>query len=274
MASDRQQFHRMEAHYHMLLAEKKFSVVPDVGRMAIITMFDRAALTNEHPADSADAMNNEARRMQRFIKWQGKATALVMEATVEQFWGILDDPSISDITFIAAAFLSKARPVPWSRNSDPNKKRVMFSFYDAISSARDEPSITHLKQGKFFQRSCGSMDIYPLNIPFAWGFMADRTSIWAPSQQAYFPSRWHIRPQAGLSNLAEYFGLTRDELQEPMSYERAKQLFGRRDNIRLRRYPVPSTLQPVYDKLRDNEVICRMHAKIRRRLSDAGVTWY
>jgi hypothetical protein len=94
MASDRQQFHRMEAHYHMLLAEKKFSVVPDVGRMAIITMFDRAPLTNEHPADSADAMNNEARRIQRFIEWQGKVTALVMEATIEQFWEILDDPSI------------------------------------------------------------------------------------------------------------------------------------------------------------------------------------
>jgi hypothetical protein len=46
-----------------------------------------------------------------------------------------------------------------------------------------------------------------------------------------------------------------------MSYEQAKQLFGRRDNIRLRRYPVPSTLQPVYDKLRGNAAICRMHAK-------------
>jgi hypothetical protein len=264
----------MEAHYHMLLAEKKFSVAPDVGRIAIITMFDRAALTNEHRVDSADAMNNEARRMQRFIKWRGRATALVMEATVEQFWGILDDPSISDITFIGPAFLSKASPVPWSRDSDPEKKHVMFGFYDAISPVSGKPSITHLKQGKFFQRTCGYMDTYPLNIPFAWGFMADRTRIWASPQRAYFPSRWHIRPQAGLSNLAEYFGLTRDELQEPMSYKQVKQLFGRRDTVRLRRYPAPPALHPVYDKLRDNEVICRMHAKIRRRLSDAGVMWY
>jgi hypothetical protein len=195
MASDRQQFDRMEAHYHALLAEKKFSVAPDVGRMAIVTMFDRAALTNEHPMDSAEAMNNEARRMRRFLEWQGKATTLVMEATVEQFWGILDDLGISDITFIGAAFLSKARPVPWSRDSDREKKRVMFSYYDAISPVGGKPSITHLKQGKFFQRSCGSMDIYPLNIPFAWGFMADRTRIWAPPQQAYYAGRWHIRPQ-------------------------------------------------------------------------------
>jgi hypothetical protein len=57
-------------------------------------------------------MNNEARRMRRFLEWQGKATTLVMEATVEQFWGILYDLGISDITFIGAAFLSKARPVP------------------------------------------------------------------------------------------------------------------------------------------------------------------
>ncbi len=275
MASDRQQFERMEAHYHMLLAEKKFSVAPDVGRMAIITMFDRTALRNEHPVDSADAMNNEARRLQRFLKWQGRATALVMEATVEQFWGILNDPSISDITFIgASASLSKARPVPWSRDSDPKKKHVMFSFYDAISSVRSKPSITHLKQGEFFQRSCGSMNIYPLNIPFAWGVMADRTRIWAPPRQAYYPSRWHIHPRAGLSNLAQYFGLTRDELQEPMSYEQAKQLFGQRDDIQLRRYPVPPILYPVYDKLRGNEVICGMHEKIRRRLSDTGVMWY
>jgi hypothetical protein len=274
MASDRQQFDRMEVHYHSLLAEKKFSVTPDVGRMAIITMFDRAALTNEHPVDSARAMNNEARRMQRFLKWRGKATALVIEATAEQFWEILDDPSISDITFIAAAFLSKARPVPWSRDSDPQKKHIMFSFYDAISPVGGKPSITHLKQGRCFQRSCGSMDIYPLNIPFPWGFMADRTRIWAPSQQAYFPSRWHVRPQAGLSNLAEHFGLTRDELQEPMTYEQAKQVFGRRDNIQARRYCVPSALYPVYDKLRDNEVVCGMHEKVRRRLSDAGMIWY
>jgi hypothetical protein len=237
-------------------------------------MFDRAALTSEHPADSADAMNNEARRMRRFLKWRGKATVLVMDATVEQFWGILDDSGISDIIFIAAAFLSRARTMPWSYDSDPERKRVMFSFYDAVSPVGGKPSITHLKQGKFFQRSCGSMDAYSLNIPFAWGFMADRTRIWAPPQQAYFPSRWHIRPQAGLTNVAEYFGLTRDDLQEPMSYQQAKQLFGRRDNIRLRRYPVPPALHPVYDKLRDNEVICRMHAKIRRRLSDAGVMWY
>jgi hypothetical protein len=58
-----------------------------------------------------------------------------------------------------------------------------------------------------------------------------------------------------------------------MSYERAKQLLGQRDNIRFRRYQVPPILHPVYDKLRDNEVICGMH-KIRRRLSDVGVMWY
>lgn len=274
MASDRQKFERMEAHYHLLLAEKKFSVTPDAGRMAIITMFDRAALKTEHPINSADAMNNEARRMQRFIKWRGKATVLVMEATVKQFWEILDDPDISDIAFIGADSLTKIRSVPWSRDSDHENEHVMFSFYDAVSPVSGKPSITHLKRGEFFQRTCGSMDIYPFNVPFAWGFMADRTKIWAPPQRAYYPSRWHIRPQAGLSNLAEYFGLTRDELQEPMSYVRAKQLFGQRESLRLRRYPVPSILHPVYDKLRDNQVICGVHEKIRKRLSDIGVIWY
>jgi hypothetical protein len=46
-----------------------------------------------------------------------------------------------------------------------------------------------------------------------------------------------------------------------MSYKQAKRLFGQRDNVRPRRYPVPPILYPVYDKLRDNEVICGMHEK-------------
>jgi hypothetical protein len=274
VASDRQKFERMERHYRSLLAEKKFSVASDVGRMAIITMFDRTALKVEHRINSAEAMNNEARRIQRFLKWRGKPTVLITEAHVKQFWEILDDPGISGITFIGADSLTKVRSVPWSQPSDPDRKRVMFSFYDAISPIGGKPSITHLKQGKFFQRTCGSMDIYPLNVPFAWGFMADRTKIWAAPQRVYYPARWHVRPQAGLSNLAAYFGLTRDELQEPVSYTRAKELFGRRESIRLRRYQVPQFLHPVYDKLRDNEVICGMHEKIRRRLSDIGVVWY
>jgi hypothetical protein len=263
----------MERHYQSLLAEKKFSVAPDVGRMAIITMFDRAALKVEHPINSAEAMNNEAQRIQRFLRWRGKRTLLIIEAGVKHFWEVLDDPSISDVTLIGADSLTKVRSVPWSQASDPDGKRVMFSFYDAMSPT-GKPSITHLKQGKFFQRTCGSMDIYPLNVPFAWGFMADRTKIWAAPQRVYYPARWHVRPQAGLSNLAEYFGLTRDELQEPMTYIRAKELFGRRESTRLRRYQVPQFLHPVYDQLRNNETICRVHEKIRRRLSDLGVMWY
>lgn len=264
----------MQTHYQSLLAEKKFGVDPDVGRMSIITMFDRAALKVEHPINSAEAMNKEARRIQRFLNWQGKPTVLTIEANAEQFWEILDDPSISDITLIGGDSLTKVRSAPWSRASDLDKKHAMFSFYDAISPIGGKPSITHLKQGEFFQRTCGSMDIYPLNIPFAWGFMADRAKIWASPQRVYYPARWHVHPQAGLSNLAEYFGLTRNELHEPMSYIRAKELFGRRESIRPRRYQVPQILHPVYDQLRNNEVICGMHEKIRKRLSDIGVVWY
>ena len=209
-----------------------------------------------------------------FLSGRVRRRCLSWRQHVNEFWEVLDDPCISDITFIGADSLTKVRAVPWSRASDPEKKRAMFSFYDAMSPVGEKPSITHLKQGKFFQRTCGSMDIYPLNVPFAWGFMADRTKIWAPPQQVYYPARWHVRPQAGLSNLAEYFGLTRDELREPMSYIRAKQLFGPRESIRLRRYRVPQILHPAYDRLRDNEIICAMHEKIRKRLSDIGVIWY
>jgi hypothetical protein len=263
----------MEAHYHMLRAEKKFSVQPDVGRMAIMTMIDRTAPVNGDPVNSADAMNNEARRMQRFLKWRGKATALVLEATAERFWKILDDPVISDITVVGSNCLSRIRSAPWSRDPDSEKDHGTFSFYDAISPAK-RPSITHLKQGSFFQRTCGSMDIYPLNIPFAWGFMADRTKIWASPQRLYYPARWHIHPRAGLSNLADFFGLTSRELQEPMTYGQAKQLFGQRATLRRCRYPVPSWLHPAYDKLRENKAISDTHDKIRRRLSDVGVIWY
>ena len=283
MASDRQQFARMEARYHELRRERHFSVPPDVGRMAVVSMYDPEVLGNDdflpdgvsrRPADRVDAMDNEARRIKRYLERRGKPTVYLREASVGQFEDVLNDPSISDMTLIAAAFLTKVRPRPWTRSGSPDTERLFFGYYDAVAPSGGSPTLTHLKLGAFFHRSCGTMNRFPINVPFAWGFMADRSAIWAPVGRGFYPSRLHARPRAGLDNVAEYFGLSSDELCLPMDYDRAKEIFGRRTNVRVRRYPVPSALRPAYDRLRDNERVVGVHTTIRRRLSDWGVIWY
>jgi hypothetical protein len=144
-----------------------------------------------------------------------------------------------------------------------------MTFFEAISRGGGWPVITHLKQGSFYQRTSGNMDVAPLNMPFAWGFMADRAKIWAVPQYAFYPGRWHVRPQAGLRTVAGYFDLGSSELAEPMSYARAKEIFGRRESIRPRGYPMPRFAYPLYDMLRENEKLFELHQGIRRRMAQS-----
>jgi hypothetical protein len=78
-------------------------------------------------------------------------------------------------------------------------------------------------------------------------------------------------PRAGLVNVAAHFGLTREELQWTMSYRRAKELFGARESLAGRRYPVPRFAYSAYDRLRENQMIHGLHDDIRRSLEAVGL---
>jgi hypothetical protein len=216
--------------------------------------------------DSLDAMDREARRIQRYLRWRGKRCAYFPEASVDAFWDALDDVTISDIAVIGLATLARIHVTPWARGSVAGKLNGTLSFYDAISRGGSWPAINHLKQGSFYQRTSGGMDLAPLNPPFAWGFMADRAKIWALPQFGFYPSRRHFRPQAGLIKVAKHFDLNARELMDPMSYARTKEIFGQRESIRLRGYPVPRFLHPLYDSLRENERLFGLHQSIRRAI--------
>jgi len=233
--------------------------------MAIFMMYDRDFRPgNKVHADTLEAMDREARRIQRYLRLHGKLSAYFPEATVHDFWKALDDPTISDITVIGLATLARVHVPPWKRDSADGKVNGTLSFYDAISRGGSWPAISHLKQGSFYQRTSGGMDLAPVNPPFAWGFMADRARIWGVPQYGFYPSRWHVRPQAGLTTIASYFDLRPCDLANPMSYARVKEIFGRRESIRARGYPVPRFLHPIYDALRENERLFELHQSIRK----------
>jgi len=262
MPSDKQQANRLEECRERLLAERRFSLPSSQGRTAIVTVYDpnRAADTT-HPADTFEAMDLEARRIERYLRWCGKGTVYFRNATVEDIWTAIDEAQISDVTVIGHAQLGRLHISPWSRVSSPDKR--MMTFYDAISRDGAWPTISHLKQGYFCQRTSGQMSTFPLNIPFAWGFMANRAKIWASPQMAFSPDWPHLRPRAGLVNVAKHFGLTADDLRR-MSYDRAKEVFGLREPLVQRRYPVPRFAHSVYDQLRDNRGLRLVHDYVRR----------
>jgi hypothetical protein len=272
MASDKQQVDRMERHRERLLAEGMLSVPPHAGRTAIITMYNSAKLAQATMlADRLDTMDHEARRIWSYLRWRGTDAVYLPEATVDEFWEVLDDTRVSDMVLIGLAELSSVHIAPWTRESNPAKRHDRASFFDVISRDGARPTITHLKQGGFYQRTCGAMDRFRLNVPFAWGFMADRTKIWATPQLYFYPNQRHIRPRAGLVNVAAHFGLTREELQQPMSYSRAKEIFGSREALMPRRYWVPRFAYPAYDRLRENQKVHDLHNDIRRSLKVVGL---
>ncbi|HTU75312.1 MAG TPA: hypothetical protein VMG38_17495 [Trebonia sp.] len=235
--------------------------------MAIFLMYDHEFRPgNKVHADTLKGMDREARRIQRYLRWHGKRSTYFPEATVDDFWDALDDTTISDVTVIGLATLARVHVPPWKRDPADSKVNGMLSFYDAISRGGSWPAISHLKQGSFYQRTSGGMDMLPLNPPFAWGFMADRAKIWGVPQFGFYPSRWHVRPQAGLTTIASYFDLDERELTDSMSYARTKEIFGRRESIRARGYPVPKFLHPIYDTLRHNERLFELHQTIRKAI--------
>lgn len=266
MASDRQQFERMEAHRVLLRAEAKLSVPSDVGRVAILTMYNpaRAAL-KETPENGLDAMNKEARRLRSYLKWRGRVPAYFPEATPEDFWEVIDDVQVSDIVVIALGQLGRVQCAPWTRGSAPDRPQITMGFYDAISRNGQWPTASHLKTGKFYQRTSGLMDKNQLNVPFAWGFMAHRANIWALPQMGFYPGPYQLRPSAGLVRLTEFFGLS-DEIENGMSYAQAKDIFGRRPALTPRRYPVPDFALPAYEKLRENQKLLSLHNSIREKI--------
>ena len=272
MASDKQQVNRMERHRERLLTERMLSLPPHLGRTAVITMYDPAKLAEaDIPANRLDTMDREAQRIRSYLRWRGRDTVYLPEATIDEFWQALDDVRVSGIVLIGLAQLSRVHIAPWTRKSNPRKGHDMVGFFDAISRDGTGPTITHLKQGGFYQRTSGEMDKSRMNVPFAWGFMADRTKIWAAPQLAFYPNQRHVSPRAGLVNIAAHFGLTREELQRPMSYPRAKEVFGARESLAGRHYRVPRFAYPAYDRLRENQKVHELHDDIRRSLAALGL---
>jgi hypothetical protein len=275
MASDRQQYNRMLAHYDTLQADNALSVAPEVGKLAIVTMYPED-FEARRPEDSFRAIDAEARRLQATQEAEGKTTIYAPRATVNDFWEILDERSISDITLIGLGQLGKVQLAPWQRETvdptNPTKPQPVLNYFDAISSDGRQPTITNLKQGSFHQRTSGQMPA-PINIPFAWGFMADRSKIWGSPQRGFYPKKDGTQLAHGLTNLAEHFGLSTHDLTGSMDYETAKALFGTRDQVghSTPRYPVPRALLPLYDKLRDSSRVRDTHDTIRTVLRKAGI---
>jgi hypothetical protein len=267
MASDKQQFDRMEAHRGRLLAEGKLSHPQETGYAAIFVVYDADFADRTKHADSLAAMCAEALRVRRYLQLRGRATSYFPEATVEDLWTALDDITVSDLIVIGIAQLSKLHIAPWSRASTPSKQYRMVSYFDAISHDGAWPTIDHLKQGSFYQRTSGGMFETALNIPFSWGFMANRAKIWGVPQFAFHPNRWHTRPQAGLLNVGDFFGLAESELNERMSYVRAKELFATRKRIKTRPHLVPQFAYPFYERMRYSEQGDWLHKNIRRLTS-------
>jgi hypothetical protein len=233
--------------------------------MAILTMYDTSFLDKVVIAeDRLESMDREGRRIQRYLRWRGKETVYLPDASVEDFWEVLDDETISDITVIGLAKLGLIHVSPWQRTSGQDKQHTTMNFFAAISRGGNWPALSHLKQGSFYQRTSGGMDMATLNIPLAWSFMADRAKIWAVPECTFYPGRWHVQPKAGLMNVAKYFRLDPAELNDAMTYARAKELFGKREIVRLRDHRVPQFAYPVYDRLRNSERLFEMHQGIRK----------
>ncbi len=277
MASDQQQYNRMQVRYEALHAEHAYSVAPDVGRLAIVTMYpDNVQI--RRPEDSLSSIDFEARRLQAAQEALGKTTIYAARATVGDFWEILGDRNISDITLIGLGQLGKISLRTWERGStDPQKPAVpqpTLNYFDAISHDGRQPSITHLKQGSFHQRTSGLMPA-TLNVPFAWGFMADRSKIWGSPQRAFYPHKHDINLSDGIVNIAQHFGLPEEALRS-MEYSNAKVVFGKQEPLTrvAPRYPVPSLLLPIYDRIRDNKRALSLHEAVRRRLRAAGIVEY
>jgi hypothetical protein len=254
----------MEQHRARLFEEGRFSLPPDEGRMAIFVFFDPDYRPgNTIVEDSLDAMDREARRIQRYLRFRGKRSEYTKEASIYDLWDALDDETVSDITVIGISTLSRIHLTPWTRESRSAKRNGTMTYYEAISRGGGWPDFKHLKQGSFYQRTSGNMDKAPLNVPLGWGIMADRASIWAIPQYGFYPSTRHFRPRDGLIRVSRHFGLDEAETTGPMDYARTKEIFGLRETIALRGYPMPRFLYPAYDRLRNNEALFRLHQRIR-----------
>lgn len=270
MPNDRQQVERMEAHRSQLLASGRLSVPPGQGRMAIVTMYDHGYWpAYARPSDTLPAMEREAWRIARRLERQGRKVSCHHEAVAGDFWKLLDDPEVSDITVIAMASLSRVHLQPWLRESNPGKPNGTLSFYDAICFGGTRPAITHLKAGAFYQRTCGDMS-FAVNPPFAWGFMADRAAIWARPRQLFFPKR-DDRPGQGLMPAAQFLAVPPEQVAGPMSYEQAKAAFGAREMLRERLYAVPEFAQPLYDRLASSQRLAELERRARRALARHGI---
>lgn len=238
--------------------------------MAIVTMYDHDYWpAYARPSDTLQAMEREARRIQRRLEGQGRTVSCLHEAVADDFWKVLDDPQVSDITLIGLASLGRVHLAPWFRESNPGKPNGTLSFFDAISFGTSQPAISHLKQGSFYQRTCGDMS-FPLNPPFAWGFMADRAKIWARPRRLFFPRR-HARPEEGLVPAAQDLGLPPELIAGPMSYEQAKAAFGSRAMLRERLYAVPPFAEPLYDRLAKSQRLAELERTVRRSLARHGI---
>ena len=259
MASDKQQLKRMELHRAELLAKRKFSVPPESGVMAIVTMYNRNLQGQvKRFSDSPDSIDQEARRFLNRLKKKQRQVSYFPEVSVGELWELLDDVSISDLTIIGLGRLSRMHVSPWEREAD-GETRPVVSFYDAISRSGQWPSVEHLKLGSLYYRVSGLMNREAVNIPFGWGFMADRTKVWAAPQRGFYPSRKHSSPQDGLVRIADYFGLSETEINSELTYARAKEVFGARETMDVRYYRVPRFAYPIYDLARKSDRLRNLH---------------
>jgi hypothetical protein len=249
----------MELHRAELLAKKKFSVPSEQGCMAIVTMYNRNLQAPiKRFSDSPDSIDQEARRFLVRLKGQGRRVAYFPEVSVGEFWELVDDVNISDLTIIGLGRLSRMHVSSWEREADAETRSVL-TFYDAISRSGQWPSSNHLKLGSLYYRASGIMNHEIVNIPFGWGFMADRTKVWAAPRRGFYPSRKHSHPQDGLIRIADYFNLSVDEANTELTYVRAKEIFAARERVDLRYYPVPRFAYPVYDLARKSDRLRDLH---------------
>jgi hypothetical protein len=259
MASDKQQLRRMEFHRAELLAKRQFSVPSEEGSIAIVTMYNRDLQDQvKRFQDSIASIDQEALRFLARLKKRGRRVVYFPEVAVSEFWELLDDATISDLIIIGLGRLSRMHVSPWERETD-SEPRTILSSYDAVSRNGQWPTLKHLKLGSLYYRISGLMNQEMVNIPFGWGFMADRTKIWGSPQKGFYPSRKHSQPEDGLVRIADYFDLSEDEVNSELTYARAKEIFGARETIDVRYYRVPRLVYPVYDLARKSDRLREFH---------------
>lgn len=210
VASDKKRFNNCIANWEALHDQKAYSVLPSVGRMAILCSY----IVTEGNTDELTLCKTKASKELRIFRKEALSIAdictrnevdveLVLNASADDFRAILRDPTISDIITIGHGSLSRIH-IPNSRNDDT------FDWEDVARTS------DHLKLGSFTQRHCGALGA-ELSVPYGVFAMSNHSNVWAPVG-AYFAPRGLLHPHDNsLHQVTANERITYEEVKQSLS---------------------------------------------------------